>query len=64
MEIQGDVDPIMIIYWLKCPFEPACCKFKGDILYLWSLYKEIMENLYEDETIKADCKATEEYTDS
>ena len=52
----------MIFYWLKCLFEPACWKFKSNILYLWSLQKELMEKLYEDDNIKADCKMSEEYT--
>ena len=46
---------------MKCIFEPACWKFKGNILYLWSLWKALMEKLYEDENMKADCKVMEEY---
>ena len=45
------IDPIIIICWLKYIFEPACCKFENNILYLWSPCKEVMENLYKDKNI-------------
>ena len=55
---------IMIIYWLRCIFEPVCCKSKNSILYLWNLCKECMEELCEDKDIKAKCKVMEECVDS
>ena len=45
------LEPLMIIYWLKCIFGPACYIFKNNILYLWSLWKELMETLYEGKDI-------------
>ena len=31
----------LIIYWLKCIFEPAYCQFERNILYLWSLWGKL-----------------------
>ena len=37
------IDPIMIVYWLKCIFKQNCCKTKDNILYLWSKWKNYIE---------------------
>ena len=47
------IDLIMITYWLQCIFEPACCKCKKHVLYLWSLWKEFIKEIYNDKNIKA-----------
>ena len=58
------INLIMIFYWLICIFELACCKFKINIVYVWSPWKELMEKVYEDKNMKADYKMMEEYIDS
>ena len=62
-EKEMTINLIMIIYKLKCTFEPVCCKFKNSILYLWSPWKKLIEMLYEDKDIKMDCKVID-YIDS
>ena len=40
------IDPVMIIYWLKCIFKPNCRKLKKYILYVWSPCMKLMEELH------------------
>ena len=49
----------MIIYWFKYIFEPACCRFRSNILYLWIPWKELTEILYENNSIVGDFKVME-----
>ena len=49
------IDLIVIIYWYKHIFELVCCKAPQNIHYLWSLWKELIEKLYKNKKINADC---------
>ena len=45
------IDPMMIMYWLKCVVELECYRLKKNVLYLWSPLMELIEELHIDDNV-------------
>ena len=46
------IDPMMIIYWLKCIFKPTCYKSKRNIIYLRNMSMDLWRNCIKTTTLK------------
>ena len=49
---------------VECIFKPKCCISKTHILYLWSPWIELLEEIYKDDIIKADHSSLEKYIEN